>query len=402
MCYTLAMKTQRIFSPNRLSDDALVSRVKQLAAREREVTVTLIAHLAELDARRLYLAEGCSSLFTYCTQVLHLSEHAAYGRIEAARAARRYPIILELLEGGAITLTTVCLLAAHLTADNHRKVLDAARHRSKRQVEELVARLHPQPPVPSSVRRLPAPRPSSEPATAQAGGKEEAAGADALLSLEDPAPAPAPAPRSAVVQPLAPERYRVQFTASAEMYEKLRLAQALLRHQIPNGDPAAIFERALTMLLESLTKQKLAATDRTRTPRSKSAQPPQPARPGADSAPSRHIPAETKRAVWRRDGGRCAFVSSSGRRCAEDGFLQFHHVVPYSAGGVATVGNIQLRCRAHNSFEGPGGTRSRPSSADAMKGRAPDSDVDQQRVVGEHHIEPFRAQLLLEPFPVVV
>src|SRR3989337_439131 len=88
----------------RLSDEALVARVKTLAAREREATAVLIAHLAELDARRLYLAEGCSSLFTYCVQVLHLSEHAAYGRIEAARAARRFPVILEGLEGGASNL----------------------------------------------------------------------------------------------------------------------------------------------------------------------------------------------------------------------------------------------------------------------------------------------------------
>ena len=54
-----------------------------------------LALLAEVDARRLYLGEGCSSLFTYCTQVLHLSEHAAYHRIEAARAARQYPVILD-------------------------------------------------------------------------------------------------------------------------------------------------------------------------------------------------------------------------------------------------------------------------------------------------------------------
>jgi len=51
-----------------LSDEALVARVKHLAARERDATGALIAHLAELDERRLYLAEGCASLFTYCTQ----------------------------------------------------------------------------------------------------------------------------------------------------------------------------------------------------------------------------------------------------------------------------------------------------------------------------------------------
>ncbi len=72
-----------------LSDDELFARVKRLAEHERESTAALIAHLAVLDERGLYLAEGCSSLFTYGTQVLHLSEHAAYGRIEAARMVRQ-------------------------------------------------------------------------------------------------------------------------------------------------------------------------------------------------------------------------------------------------------------------------------------------------------------------------
>ena len=100
----------------------------------------------------------CSSLFTYCTQVPHLSEHAAYGRIEAARAARQFPIILDLLADGSVTLTAVCLVKPHLTAENHREQLEAARHKSKRDVEHLIARVHPQPPVPSAVRRLPSPK----------------------------------------------------------------------------------------------------------------------------------------------------------------------------------------------------------------------------------------------------
>jgi hypothetical protein len=106
-----------------LSDADLLACVKRLAEGERHATAQLIASLAELDARRLYLAEGCSSLFTYCTQVLHLSEHAAYSRIEAARAARHFPTILDRLADGSITLTVVGLLAPHLTLDNHRDVL---------------------------------------------------------------------------------------------------------------------------------------------------------------------------------------------------------------------------------------------------------------------------------------
>jgi hypothetical protein len=114
-----------------LSDDELVDRVKDLAACERRVSVALIRSLVEFDARRLYLREGCSSLFTYCTQVLHLSEGSAYNRIETARAARRYPDVLEALERGDLTLTAVRLLAPHLTPANHSEMLAAARHRSK-------------------------------------------------------------------------------------------------------------------------------------------------------------------------------------------------------------------------------------------------------------------------------
>jgi hypothetical protein len=139
-----------------LSHQELLAKVKTLASNERRATAQLIASLAELDARRLYLAEGCSSLFTYCTQVLQLSEHAAYGRIEAARASR-FLMILDLLDEGAITLTTVGLLAPHLTPENHLEVLADARHKSKRAVEEIVARLRPASDVPATIRRLPQP-----------------------------------------------------------------------------------------------------------------------------------------------------------------------------------------------------------------------------------------------------
>ena len=101
-------------------------RGESLARSEREATADLIAHLAELDARRLYLGAGFSS-----------SEAEAYNRIEAARAARRFPAILDMLGDGALSLTTVRLLAAHLDDDNQRELLAAASRKSRRQVEEL-------------------------------------------------------------------------------------------------------------------------------------------------------------------------------------------------------------------------------------------------------------------------
>jgi hypothetical protein len=135
---TIALDSIRL-----LSDRELLAHVQRAAVNERCSTAQLIALLMELDARRLYLGEGCSSLFTYCTQVLRLSEHAAYGRIEAARAAQRFPIILKWLADGAITLTAIGLLAPHLTSINHLDVLEAARHKSKRDVERLVACFEP-------------------------------------------------------------------------------------------------------------------------------------------------------------------------------------------------------------------------------------------------------------------
>jgi hypothetical protein len=156
-----------------LSDQALLSEVEAAVLRERTDTARVIALLTEVDQRRLYLGEGCASLFAYCTQVLHLSEHAAYGRIEAVRAARRFPIILRQLADGAITLTTVTLIAPHLTVANHQTVLEASRHKSRREVERLVAMLRPLPDVEARISRAPtvpvrAAEPAAVPAVAPA------------------------------------------------------------------------------------------------------------------------------------------------------------------------------------------------------------------------------------------
>lgn len=182
-----------------LADDELLVEVRRLAEHERHATAHLIASLAELDARRLYLGQGCSSLFTYCTQVLRLSEHAAYGRIEAARMARRFPVILKLLANGSVSLTAIGLLAPHLTRENHRELLDSARHKSKRDVETLVASLRPLPPVPSTIRKLPTPKPSEAVRV-----DREVVRNDAAVSMA-PCDAP-PRKRPAVVGPVAPDR----------------------------------------------------------------------------------------------------------------------------------------------------------------------------------------------------
>ena len=326
-----SMTTQDSLS--RLSDSDLLIEVKRLAAAERQATADLIRSLCEVEARRLHLAVGCPSMFSYCRDVLQLSEHAAYARIAAARAAERFPLVMDLLLGGAITLTTVTLLGRHLTAENHVALLQSARHKSKADLEMIVATLQPQPDVRSSVRRLPQPKRPVRTALLPA-AIPEVGPAPQLTTRETPR---TPLSQPVAVRAIAPERYKLQVTIGADTRAKLRRAQDLLRHTRCPADEAAIIERALTLLVEQLEKTKFARTDR-------------PRHGGTADPTSRYVAAETRRAVSERDAYRCAFVGSEGR-CAETAGLQFHHRIPFADGGPTTVDNLELRCAAHNAYE---------------------------------------------------
>lgn len=329
---------------SRLTDRELHARVLATAARERATTAELITLLAEFDRRRLYLAEGYNSLFVFCTEALHLSEPAAYNRIQAARAAQKWPVILDDLRAGFVTLGTLGMLAPHLTDANCRDLLAEARHKGKRDVERIVARIRPQPDVPSVIRKLPVIAVAVAPVPANAASLSHtefppvpppqplapAAEAPPLLTVLPP-------PRPAVIAALSPERYKVQVTVDRETHDLLREAQDLMRHSVPNGDPAVILGRALRLLVDTLLRNKAAITARMANPRSV-------------GEGSRTIPAHVRREVWRRDKGQCAFVGPRGR-CEARAFIEYHHVVPYAKGGTASVDNIELRCRAHNSHE---------------------------------------------------
>src|SRR5438552_12911867 len=192
-----------------LPDHDLLARIGVLAGREREATVELVAHLAALDTRpALYAAQGFGSLFSYCTQVLRLSEDATCNRIEAARACRDFPVILEALATGAMSLTSVRLLKRHLTPENHQAVLARASGRNRREIEALVAELAPRPDVRSCVRKLPAPAPAVTPCS-------PATGAQAAIERSFAPTPPLAAPivptaptRRPIIETTAPVRYR--------------------------------------------------------------------------------------------------------------------------------------------------------------------------------------------------
>ncbi len=359
-----------------IPDDELLRRLVELLRHSRRAEADLVAHIGEVDARRLYAREASPSMFAYCTEVLHLSEAEAYLRIAAARASREHPVLLEMLADGRVHLTAIAKLAPHLTPENRVALLKRATYQSKREIEELVAELEPRPDVPALMRKLPGRRVATPPASSTALGPDGVTAlapptrAGLLHLRPDGVPVP-PGPghaKPAAVEPLAPARYKVQFTASAALHDKLERLRALLRSSVPDGDLAAIIEEAVTEKLERLESRRFGQT---KTPRkalpvrltSLSERGPSPAAgdglPSAgtgspptrsSSPPTRHIPAAVRRAVYERDGGRCRYVDGQDRRCTARGALEFHHRFPFGHGGDHSVENVSLACRAHNGY----------------------------------------------------
>ncbi len=322
-----AMKSYSLFH---LADHVLLHDLKTLVARHRITTAELLAHIAEVDERRLYLPAAYPSMCLYCLNELHMSEDSALKRIQAARAARSFPCIFTAVAEGRLHLSAVGLLAPHLTAENAEELLTAAEHRTKAEIALLLAARFPRPDVPTSVQ-----------AVAATGATDLMTPAPVVAFAAQPAPgqvesaSPSPPPRPTVA-PISPGRFDVRFTLHQSAHDLLRYAQALLGHAVPSGDIAEVVKRGLATLVEKLEKRVFAASARPRSQRS--------------AAKGRYVPAAVRRTVWRRDGGRCTFKSAAGQRCPACTRLEFDHAEPMAGGGATTPENLRLRCRAHNQY----------------------------------------------------
>ena len=353
-----------------LPDEELLLRLADLLRQSRRVEADLVAHIGEVDRRRLFSRYACPSMFAYCTEVLRLSEHEAYLRIAVARAAREHPVLLVLLSDGRLHLAGIAKLAPHLTPDNRDALLARAVHKSKREIEELVAELAPQPDTPSLMRRLPGRPlrvlelgpdrvvelpaglgsdrvpglaaglgPDGDLALTPGLGPDRVPEIVARVACGEPSHRSSP-PQAAVIQPLAPARYKVQFTASGVLRDKLERLRALMRSEVPDGDLAAIIEKAVTEKLDRLEARRHGAAKA----------PWKDLRATDTLATSRHIPAAVRRAGWERDGGRCRYVDAEDRRCSERHRLEYHHRRPFGLGGDRSPRNICLMCRGHNLY----------------------------------------------------
>ena len=292
----------RTYSLSHLGDGTLLSQLKALVAQDRVTTAELLAHIAEVDERKLYLPAAYSSMLAYCVGELRLSEDAAAKRIQAARVARRFPAIFEAVATGRLHLTAVVLLAPHLTEHTAPELLATAAYKSKAEIERLVAERFPRPDMLTWVLSPRALFPSEgQHAPAHVGDRGEAAAQHAPAHVEQARALPSPADHPQV-KPLSGQSFGVQFTLSRSGRDKLRYAQELLSHVVQTGDLGQVFERALDALIPQLERQKFAAARKPRPPRVRS------------SAGPRHIPAQVRRAVWERDHGQCTFFCEAAPR----------------------------------------------------------------------------------------
>jgi hypothetical protein len=381
------------YSLTHVSDAALARDLAAAAARDRASTAILLAHIAEFDARKLYLPAAHPSMYSYCVHELRLGEQAAFKRIRAARAARQFPAIFTAIAEARLNLSAVVLLAPHLCPENAEELLSAAAGQSQDAIERLLALRFPRPDVPTLVSPLGSDDQLSS-RTVEAPGSGELQLSSRTVEAPTPRVAEDSAPQK--LTPLSPQRYALQTTVDQETYDLLRHAQALLGHQLSSGDIAPVLTRALKLLVRHLERRKFGAADR---PRGR----------GRSSSNPRHIPADVRRAARERDQDQCTFRSEGGKRCPARTRLEFDHIEPVARGGVATVQGIRLRCRAHNQYAaectfGAGfmarkREEAREAAAAAKRKQAAAEVIPYLRALGFRADESRAAAALCEPIP---
>ncbi len=273
-----------------LSDDVLVERLKNLVHEEREILMSVLRHLREVERRRLFAKYQCASLFSYAVTELKYSESQADRRISAMRLLRDVPQkdtpqIEAKITSGALSLTNLVLAQTlfskekkagrQMDAETKLTVLSQLENQSTRQAEKIVCGISPE---------------------MQARKKE----------------------------------LHFNLIEDDSLREKLLRLKGHYAHTQPN--------MSLTDLLHRLCDEKLESINSLKSPSAPGTRKKTSATTAAFGSP---VTSEVRRQVWRRDKGRCS-------NCHSTIALEIDHVLPRAAGGPSTLENTRLLCRACN------------------------------------------------------
>lgn len=342
---------------SKLKDKELLEKFEFFSKQEKEMTAQVVAHLAEIDKRKLYLDEGYSSLFTYVTQKYRYSESAAYRRIQAARLSQRFPDIIPLIKKGELNLMTLSLIAPHLKEENKEKIFPQVFKKSTRAVEYFISsfsqkqdqkqemmrdKIRILSPMTSEIRKMDMPEKSKD--------------LD-LFSKENPAQTAQNFTTSAGSNPIE-RRVKIEFCAKESLAKKIERAKEVLRHKYPQGKLEDIFEEAMELLLEKkdperkikrIEEKEFHGTKENRETLRNGDKDDREVNKDSKKQ-TRYIPQSIQREVYKRDEGKCSYVSRDGKPCGERNFLELDHLRPWALGGDHTFENLELLCRAHNQW----------------------------------------------------
>jgi hypothetical protein len=325
---------------------ALTENLVALLRREHDALAEFLVALSDFDRRRAWVELGYASLFDFLHRELRLSRSAAHYRKVAAELIQQVPAVVEPLRRGRLCMTSIVEVARVVTAQNCETVLPRFFGLSRREAMEVVAELQPHP-APPSRTVVSSPRAASLPtapcdapgaAASPPSGPPDAAPstrADSpgeLALVEGRATSAPPTPPLEVV-PLSAEKRRVHITVSKRFLDKLAAATDALSHAQPGATEEEVLEAGLDLVLAQARKRRGIVE----TPRKSRA-------PSKDD----HIPAEVRRAVWIRDGGRCQWPIESGGVCGCTRRIEYDHIRPVALGGTSTIDNVRLLCKAHN------------------------------------------------------
>ena len=328
--------------PGATQPRALLAELARHAASSFEKTADVLRLLGEVDRTGAWSEKPYGSLFAYCLGELNWSEGEAAKKIQAARAARRFPILLQRVRAGRLHLAGVVLLAAKLTDENARALIEAACGKSKREIEALLAARFPRPDVAPSIRKLPAP---SRGVTATTPSLPISSSVPVVNDATDARKTSAPAPkleRRADVAPLSAERHKLTVTISSATRDRLARLAALTSHRSAEARSVeGLLDAALELLEAKLVKERFGVGAKPRKARETKATAPTKARRAFSTA--------DRRAIVARDGLQCSHVdTATGARCSETRWLTLDHVEPWAHGGASVAENGRVLCNAHN------------------------------------------------------
>ena len=343
------------------------TRLAELLRREHHALAEFLVALATFDREKRWVELGHASLFSFLRRELGLSAGAAQYRKTAAALVQEYPQVEAALRDGRLCLSTVIELAKVMTPENTAEILPRFFGLSARDAAFVATSIRPveKPPVraflvtPLRLDRAAEAVPTDAPPPGMGA-------AESALAFRTSETAPAgmvaavPVHTSAVrdrpsVRPLDGERARVNMTVSRRLLEKLAAARDALSHSHPGASEEQILEVGLDLILQRHARRRgLVEKPRKTAPATRmdasAVVDPADARSSPRAAArgrSRYVPAEIRRAVWKRDGGRCAWPLEGGGVCGSTHQVELDHVDGFALGGATSVERCRLLCRAH-------------------------------------------------------